>query len=112
MNCDERQSLERILESAVVVSCADLTHGPTTELNHLLAHMLELCAVPFGNTMPYMIPYYLSGLLVKFRCTDCDWTYCVPNPCSPTVPHDEEKRAKERYLAHRCSEFSHKTAKK
>jgi len=50
-----------------------------------------------GHTMPYMIPYYQSGLLVKFRCTDCDRTYCIPNPCSATVPHDEEKKAKEQY---------------
>jgi transposase-like protein len=62
--------------------------------------------------MPYMIPYYQSGLLVKFRCTDCDWTYRVQNPSSATVLRDEEERAKELYTAHRCSEFSSKTAKK
>jgi hypothetical protein len=62
--------------------------------------------------MPYMIPYYHSGLLVKFRCTDCDWTYCIQNPCSATVARDEEEKAKEQYIAHRCSEFSSKTVKK
>jgi hypothetical protein len=30
--------------------------------------------------MPYMIPYFPSGLLVKFRCTDCDWTYRIQDP--------------------------------
>jgi hypothetical protein len=30
-----------------------------------------------GHAMPYMILYYHSGLLVKFRCTDCDWSYSV-----------------------------------
>jgi len=62
--------------------------------------------------MPYMLPYYQAGLLSKLRCTDCDWTYCVPNPSSATVPRDEEEKAKEQYLTHRCSEFSGKTAKK
>jgi hypothetical protein len=62
--------------------------------------------------MPYMIPYYHSGLLIKFCCTDCDWTYCIQNPCSATVPRGEEGKAKEQYMAHRCSEFSSKTAKK
>jgi len=61
--------------------------------------------------MPYMVPYYHSGLLDKFRCTDCDWTYCIENPCSAKVPRDEEERAKKEYMTHRCSEFS-KTAKK
>jgi hypothetical protein len=65
-----------------------------------------------GHAMPYMIPYYHSGLLVKFRCTDCDWTYCIHNPSSATVPRDEEEQAKEQYTAHRCSEFSGKIAKK
>lgn len=62
--------------------------------------------------MPYMIPYYLSGLLVTFRCTDCDWTYTIQNPCSGRVPRDEEEKAKEQYVAHRCSEFLSKTTKK
>ena len=62
--------------------------------------------------MPYMIPYYQSGLLVKFRCTDCDWNYTIQNPCSVPVPRHEEEEAKEQYAAHRCSEFSGKTAKK
>jgi hypothetical protein len=43
----------------------------------------------------YMIPYYRSGLLVKFRCTDCDWTCYIQNPCSATVPRDGEEKAKE-----------------
>jgi hypothetical protein len=62
--------------------------------------------------MPYMIPYYQSGLLVTFRCTDCDWTYTIADPCSAPVPREEEEKAKEQYVAHRCSEFSSKTAKK
>lgn len=62
--------------------------------------------------MPYMIPYYQSALLVTFRCTDCDWIYAIKNPCSAPVPRDEEEKAKEQYVAHRCSEFSSKTAKK
>jgi len=63
--------------------------------------------------MPYMIPYYHSGLLAKFRCTDCDWTYCIQQkPCSATAAPDEEKKAKELYRSHRCSEFSTKRAKK
>jgi hypothetical protein len=62
--------------------------------------------------MPYMIPYYHSGLLVKYSCTDCDWTYSVQNPYSATVPRDEEERAKEQYVAHRCSKFSREAAKK
>jgi hypothetical protein len=62
--------------------------------------------------MPYMIPHYHSGLLVKFCCTDCDWTYCIQSSSSATVSRDEEKKAKEQYTAHRCSEFSSKTAKK
>jgi hypothetical protein len=33
-----------------------------------------------AHAMPYMIPHYQSGLLVKFRCTDCAWTYCIQNP--------------------------------
>jgi hypothetical protein len=67
--------------------------------------------IPFGtHVMPYMIPYYQSGILVTFRCTDCDWTYNVHNPA--TVPRDEEEKAKEQYVAHCCSEFSSKTAKK
>jgi hypothetical protein len=61
--------------------------------------------------MPYMIPYYHSGLLLKFRCTDCDWTYYIQNPSSATVPRDEEEKAKEQYMAHRCTEFSSKTGK-
>jgi DNA-directed RNA polymerase subunit RPC12/RpoP len=62
--------------------------------------------------MPYMIPYYQSGLLVTFRCTDCDWTYTIQNPCSAPVPRDEEEKAKEQYVTHRCSECGSKTAKK
>ena len=62
--------------------------------------------------MPYMIPYYQSGLLVTFHCTDCDWNYAVENACSAPVPRDEEEKAKEQYVAHRCSEFSSKPAKK
>jgi hypothetical protein len=54
--------------------------------------------------MPYMIPYYHLGILVNFRCTDCDWTYCIQNPCSGTVPRDEEEKAKDQYMAHRCSD--------
>jgi hypothetical protein len=65
-----------------------------------------------GCAMPYMIPYYQSGELVTFRCTDCDWTYSIQNPGSATVPREEEEKAKEQYIAHRCSEFSSKTAKK
>jgi len=61
--------------------------------------------------MPYMIPYHHSGILAEFRCTDCDWTYRIENPCSAAVPRDEEKKVKEQYMAHRCSEFSSKTAK-
>jgi hypothetical protein len=30
-----------------------------------------------------MIPYFHSGFLVKFRCTDCNWTYCIQNPVQP-----------------------------
>ena len=62
--------------------------------------------------MPYMIPYYESGLLARFRCTDCEWTYCIHNPSSATTPRGEEERAKEQYIIHRCSEFSSKTTKK
>jgi hypothetical protein len=62
--------------------------------------------------MPYMIPHYHSGLLVKFCCTDCDWTYGIQSPSSATAPRDEEEKAKDQNAAHRCSEFSSKTAKK
>ena len=62
--------------------------------------------------MPYMIPYYQAGILVTFRCTDCDWNYIIQNPGSVPVPRDEEQKAKEQYVAHRCSEFSGKKAKK
>lgn len=50
--------------------------------------------------MPYMIPYYQSGILVTFRCTDCDWTYTIGNPSTSPVPRDEEEKAKEQYVAH------------
>jgi len=56
--------------------------------------------------MAYMIPHYQSGLLIKFRCTDCDWAYCVNDPSSARVSREEEENAKEQYMAHRCSEFS------
>jgi hypothetical protein len=62
--------------------------------------------------MPYMIPYYHSGLLAQFRCTDCDWAYNIQNPSSATAPPEEEDKAKEQYRGHRCSEFSSKTRKK
>jgi hypothetical protein len=77
-----------------------------------LHHCPILSRFRLGHAMPYLIPYYHSGLLVKFRCTDCDWTYSIQNPCSATVPRDEEDKAKEQYMAHRCSEFSSKTANK
>jgi len=84
---------------------------PTTlwNFNHLLTHILGVTLFRLGHAMPYMIPYYQSGLLVTFRCTDCDWTYSIQNPCSAAVPRDEEGKAKEQYEAHRCSEFSSKT---
>src|SRR4030095_2304222 len=63
------------------------------------------------TAMPYMIPYYQSGFLVTFRCTDCDWTYRIQNPCSAPIPCDEGKEAQEQYVTHCCSEFSSKTAK-
>jgi hypothetical protein len=59
-----------------------------------------------------MIPHYHSGLLVKFCCTDCDWTYGIQSPISATAPRYEEEKANDQYAAHRCSEFSNKTAKK
>jgi hypothetical protein len=62
--------------------------------------------------MPYMIPYYQSGRLVTFRCTDCDWTYAIRIPCSVPIPRDEEEIAKEQYVAHRCLKLSSKRAKK
>jgi hypothetical protein len=65
-----------------------------------------------GCIMAYMIPYYESGLLIQFRCTDCDWTYCVRSPSSARVSREEEETAKEQYGAHRCSEFSGKTTKR
>ena len=74
-----------------------------------IARLLGVTLFPLGHAMPYMIPYYQSGLLVTFRCTDCDWTYSIQNPCSAAVPRDEEGKAKEQYEAHRCSEFSSKT---
>jgi hypothetical protein len=46
----------------------------------------------------YMIPYYHSGLLVKFRCTDCDWTYRIQNPCSATAP--SRRRGKSEGTVH------------
>jgi len=61
--------------------------------------------------MAYMIPYYQSGLLIKFRCTDCDWAYCVHNPSSATVSREEEGQAKKQYIAHHCAEFSGKRRK-
>jgi hypothetical protein len=67
-------------------------------------YILGVTLFRLGHAMPYMIPYYQSGLLVTFRCTDCDWTYTIHNPCSAPVPHDEEEKAKEQYVAHRCSE--------
>jgi hypothetical protein len=76
--------------------------------NHLLTHILGVTLFLLGHAMPYMIPYYQSGLLVTFRCTDCDWTYTIQNPRSTPVPHDEEEKAKEQYVAHRCSECSSK----
>ena len=62
--------------------------------------------------MPYMIPYYHSGLLTHFHCTDCDWAYCIQNPCSATATPNEEEKAKEQYRDHRCSEFSSKRTEK
>lgn len=65
-----------------------------------------------AHAMPYMITYYQSGLLVTFRCTDCEWTYTVQNPCSDPIPRQEEEKAKKQYVTHRCSECSSKTTKK
>ena len=65
----------------------------------------------WGCVMAYMIPYYQSGLLIKFRCTDCDWAYCVNDPSSARVSREEEESAKKQYTAHRCSEFSGKQRK-
>jgi hypothetical protein len=47
------------------------------------------------HVMPYMIPYYESGLLIKFRCTDCDWAYCIQNASSASVSPEENRKAKE-----------------
>ena len=54
--------------------------------------------------MPYMIPYYQSGILVTFRCTDCDWTYTIGNPSTSPVARDEEEKAKEQYSVLRVLE--------
>jgi hypothetical protein len=78
----------------------------------LLGRIVSLTLFRLGHTMPYMIPYYQSGLLVTFRCTDCDWTYSIQNPRSTTVPRDQEENAKKQYAAHRCSESSSKTTSK
>jgi hypothetical protein len=79
--------------------------------NHLFTYT-QCDLFRLGHAMPYMIPYYQSGLLVSFRCTDCDWTYTIQNPCSAPIPREEEEHAKKRYVTHRCSEFSSKTTKK
>lgn len=85
---------------------------PTDSFNDFLRIYSVLTLTDREHSMPYMIPYYQSGILVTFRCTDCDWTYTIGNPSTSPVPRDEEEKAKEQYVAHRCSEFSSKTAKK
>jgi hypothetical protein len=40
------------------------------------------------------------------------WECCWTDTCSAPVTHDEEEKAMEQYVAHRCSEFSSKTPKK
>jgi len=53
-----------------------------------------------------MIPFYQYGGI--FAAPTATGLTVSKNPCSAPVPRDEDEKAKEQYVAHRCSEFSGK----
>ncbi len=82
------------------------------KLNHLLTYIVDLYAIPFGTRYAVYDPILSLRPFSEIPLHRLRLDLPYPKPLFSHCPRGEEQKTKEQYMAHRCSEFSSKTAKK